>query len=71
MSPGSQWLYRAIAQIIEEDVPVEAALSDAQALFDAYRNCVIDIQAVDDQQVQDSCVQEVDPTIPNGFFIGN
>lgn len=71
MRPGSQWLYRAIAQIIEEDVPVETALADAQALFDAYRNCVIDKQALDDQQLQNSCVQEVDPTIPNGFFIGN
>lgn len=67
---GSIWLSRAIAQIVEEVVSVEVALADAQALFDAYRNCVIENDAFQDSQIQDRCAKEIDSTIPDEFFFG-
>lgn len=65
MAPGSVWFSRAVAQIIEEDVQVEIALADAQSLFDTYRNCVVDNDAFNDDEILVLCVQEVDPSIPD------
>lgn len=67
---GSIWLFRAIAQIVEEDISVEVALADAQELFDAYRNCVIENDAFQDSQIQDRCAKEIDSAIPDEFFFG-
>ena len=65
MGVGYRWFTRAVAQIALDDVPVEEALTTAQEMFEAYRNCIIDRDAFQDANVQQECVREVDPTMPD------
>ncbi|MBE7530366.1 MAG: extracellular solute-binding protein [Ardenticatenaceae bacterium] len=67
MAPGTVWFYRALAQIVNEVMPVEAALDSAQDTFDAYRNCIIDNSAYQDIQLQARCARDVDATFPGNF----
>ncbi|MCP5100674.1 MAG: extracellular solute-binding protein [Chloroflexi bacterium] len=68
MTPGSVWFSRAVAQIVEDGIPIEVSLTDAQTLFDTYRNCVIDNDAFNNYEILSGCVQDVDSTIPDDWI---
>ena len=60
------WLQQAVAQIVADDIPVEAALAVAQEMAEAYRNCIIDQNALG-FEAELACVNETDPSIlPKG-----
>ncbi len=67
---GTFWLGRAHQQVIDGDASVEEALSDAQLLFDDYRNCVIANDGLNDNDTQEDCAQEADPSLPAFLFGG-
>jgi multiple sugar transport system substrate-binding protein len=62
------WLGRAYAQTVDDELPVEEALSQVQDTFDAYRACVISRDAMSDDQEQQDCVMEIDPSFPAFIF---
>jgi ABC-type glycerol-3-phosphate transport system substrate-binding protein len=61
------WLGQAYDQVLKGEATVEEALDAVQSLADDYRACVI---AADDFSADSwqSCVQEVDPTLPDFLF---
>ena len=59
---------RAYEQVVNEQVSVEAALDAAQEMADDYRACVVASDAVDDEQGWQTCMQEVDPSLPSYLF---
>lgn len=69
MGPGIFWLGRAHSQVIDDGVTVEDALDEAQVTFEEYRACIIAGDGVGDPDVQDECLEEVDPTL-GIFFSG-
>jgi multiple sugar transport system substrate-binding protein len=63
------WYLQAFGQIIEGEAAVEDALDAAQKLADDYRACVV---AGGDfgQEAWQTCVQEIDPSLPDFLFAG-
>lgn len=58
------WLSYAYDQILTADMPVEDALTAVQAKADAYRDCMMDRGDLEDQNIQRTCLAEVDDTVP-------
>jgi ABC-type glycerol-3-phosphate transport system substrate-binding protein len=70
MGVGLIWLGRAYAQTVDDELPVEEALSQVQDTFDAYRACVVSRDAMSDEQGYQECVMETDPSFPAFIFGG-
>lgn len=68
MSIAFFWIISAYDQVLNEGVPVEGALQQAQITADAYRDCVITNDALNDEKAQQACLQEVDDTLPDYIF---
>lgn len=62
------WIMGAYSDILNDGVPVEEALQQAQDTADAYRDCVISNDAVSDEKAQQACLQEVDDSLPDYLF---
>ncbi len=62
------WIMGAYDDILNEGVPVEEALQQAQDTADAYRECVISNDAISDEKAQQSCLREVDDSLPDFLF---
>jgi len=62
------WLFRAYVQAVRGETSVEAALGEAQQLADAYRACVISLDALYEREGWEACLREVDPTLPEALF---
>lgn len=58
------WQSYAYNQIIMVDVSVEEALVNVQTKADDYRDCIIARDALEDQNAQRTCLDEVDDTVP-------
>jgi multiple sugar transport system substrate-binding protein len=58
------WQSYAYDQILTAGVSVEEALTAVQAKADAYRDCVVDRDGIEDDTVQRTCLGEVDDTVP-------
>jgi multiple sugar transport system substrate-binding protein len=58
------WQSYAYDQILTAGIPVEEALTAVQAKADAYRDCIIDRNGLEDQNIQRTCLGEVDDTVP-------
>ena len=69
MGVGTFWLGRANQDVIDGEKSVEEALDAAQVLFDNYRSCIITNDAFNDNDAQNECLEEVDPTLPT-FLTG-
>ncbi|MCO5199005.1 MAG: extracellular solute-binding protein [Anaerolineae bacterium] len=69
MGPGIFWLGRAHAEVIDGELTVEEALENAQLMFEDYRACIIANDGIGNGDVQDECLEEVDPSL-NLFFGG-
>lgn len=63
------WRSYAYDQILSNSIPVEEALAAVQAKADAYRDCVIIRNALENPDEQRACLGEVDDTVPS-FIIG-
>lgn len=75
------WLYRAFDAYVEEDADLNAALTEAQTLADAYRDCTAALPPFDPQSVSEltpdeqisafrpyaQCAVTVDPTLETMF----
>lgn len=59
------WQSYAYNQILNEGVSVEEALADVQAKADAYRECVIAQDVLEDINGQRTCLGDVDDAIPS------
>ncbi len=68
LSGGIYWMGRAYEQVVYEQVSVEAALDAAQQMSDDYRACVVLNDAVNDEKAWQTCMQEVDPSLPSYLF---
>jgi len=68
MGVGLIWLGRAYSQAVDDEMPLGEALSQAQDTFDQYRACVIAADAFSDDESQQACVLEADPTFPAFIF---
>ncbi|MCZ7673684.1 MAG: hypothetical protein M5U34_44525 [Chloroflexi bacterium] len=55
MAPGYGWLVEAYGRVARGEADVTTALNDAQATFDAYRECVIENDAFFDPEQQALC----------------
>ncbi len=66
---GSIWLGRAYDQVVNEGASVEEALNAAQKMAEDYRACVIVNEAMSDQEAWQTCIKEVDPSVPD-FLLG-
>jgi ABC-type glycerol-3-phosphate transport system substrate-binding protein len=62
------WQSYAYHQILTASVPVEEALAAVQAKADAYRDCVIQRDGLADQNIQRTCLGEVDDTVPPSWL---
>lgn len=60
---SSLWLATAYDQILHEGKDIEEALAMAQNNFDAYRICVMEMDAFNDYEAQNRCALEVDPSL--------
>ncbi len=69
MGPGIFWLGRAHAEVVDGELTVEEALENAQLMFEDYRACIIANDGIGNGDVQDECLEEVDPSL-NLFFGG-
>ena len=68
LAGGIVWLGRAYDRVVDGETSVEEALKAVQRLADDYRACVIARDAFSDQEEWQSCMQEVDPTLPDFLF---
>jgi ABC-type glycerol-3-phosphate transport system substrate-binding protein len=59
------WRSYAYDQILWNGVPVEEALAAVQVKADAYRDCVITRDALENPDGQRACLGEVDDTVPD------
>jgi ABC-type glycerol-3-phosphate transport system substrate-binding protein len=59
------WRSYAYDQILSNGVPVEEALAAVQAKADAYRDCVITRDALENMNGQRACLSEVDDVVPD------
>ncbi len=62
------WQSYAYDQILNGDATVEDALAEVQEKADAYRDCIIERDGFDEQNIQRQCLGEVDDTVPS-FWI--
>jgi ABC-type glycerol-3-phosphate transport system substrate-binding protein len=67
MSPGSFWLLRAYQQAAGGQASVAQGLAEAEAVFERYRQCVIERRAFDDYAEYRLCVVEVDPSLASTY----
>jgi ABC-type glycerol-3-phosphate transport system substrate-binding protein len=68
LSGAVYWLYRAYAQVLEDEVGVEEALTTAQKLADDYRACVIVRDAFSNQEGWQACLKETGLNLPDSLF---
>lgn len=68
MGSGILWLGRAYDQVVHGEASIEEALNAAQRMADDYRACVITREALADDEAQQECVLEVDPSLPGFLF---
>lgn len=54
------WLFDAYDQVVAGESDLESSLAAAQSLADAYRNCIIDSEAIANEEAQWDCVREFD-----------
>ncbi|MFO7537293.1 MAG: hypothetical protein R6X32_04450, partial [Chloroflexota bacterium] len=59
------WRSYAYDQILSNGISVEEALAAVQAKADAYRDCVITRNALENPDGQVACLGEVDDTVPD------
>jgi ABC-type glycerol-3-phosphate transport system substrate-binding protein len=59
------WRSYAYDQILSNGVPVEEALAAVQAKANAYRDCVITRDALENMNGQRACLSEVDDVVPD------
>lgn len=67
LSRSYVWLAKAYDQILHENSPAEEALAVAQATAESYRACIIDSVAFTDEEAQEACLHEADPSLPDNF----
>lgn len=60
-TPVISWLRTAFTEVITENRDITLAINEAQAKFDAYRECAIANDAFDNFPVLHDCVLQVDP----------
>jgi multiple sugar transport system substrate-binding protein len=66
---ASFWLSDAYNRVVNGEMTVEEALAAAQESVDAYRNCVIANDALQDPQAMMSCLSEAGANMRGGFSI--
>ena len=62
LGPYVFWLEDAYRQIVENGLPAEAALTQAQEKADAYRACVVAKQVLNDPQGYRTCAEQAGPS---------
>ena len=65
---ATYWLFQAYVQVLNGEAGAEAALNAAQGKADEYRTCVIARDAFYHQEEWQTCLKEVDPTLPDFLF---
>ncbi len=63
LSVSTIWLITAYDQILNDGIPVEEALDNAQLSADEYRSCVIARNGYTNPEIQQACRQEVDTAL--------
>ena len=62
MGPGYDWLHDAYREAVSGEVSVTAALAEAEAKFNQYRQCIIERDGFDDSTLWQACASEVNRT---------